>query len=69
MIDRFLLESRPVSSLFKWHNFSVQILGKFLFQREHYSTIECCFGTLAMISFDVLKLFSCPLFINIVRES
>ena len=53
MIDRFLVESRPMSSLFKWHNFSVQILGKFLFQRKHYSNIECCFVTMAMISFDV----------------
>ena len=58
-----------MSSLFKSHNFSVQILGKFLFQRKYYSNIECCFVTLAMISFHVLKLFSCPLFINIVRES
>ena len=57
-----------MSSLFKWHNFSVQILGKFLFQRKHYSNIECCFVTLAMISFVFLKLFACPLFINILRD-
>ena len=58
-----------MSSLFKWHNFSVQLLGKALFQRKHYSNIEYCFVMLAMISFDVLKRCSCPLFINIVGES
>ena len=69
MINRFLLESRPMSPLFKWHNFSLQLLGKVLFKRKHYSTSAYCFVALAMISFDVYKRCSCPLFINLVRES
>ena len=69
MIDRFLLGSRPMSSLFIWNNFSIQLLGKFLFQRKHYSNIERCFVTLAIISFDVIKRCSYPLCIKIVRES